>query len=93
MRQTIWLLAVWCCLFATTADAGRPEIAHIHPDYPTTGPRVMTGEGFPANAAQLEVLCWRPPESKEEVEAGLQAWAQGQPPAWPDEPPKDVPSY
>jgi len=38
----------------------------------------------------LEVLCWRPEESKDEVEAGLQAWVRGQPPAWPVDPPKDV---
>jgi hypothetical protein len=90
MRQTIPFLAMCCGLAAATAEAGRPEIAYVHPDYPTAGPRVITGEGFPASAAQLEVLGWRPPESKEEVEAGLQAWAQGQPPAWPAEPPKDA---
>ena len=81
-----WLLL----LAATTAWANPPEVSYIHPDYPTAGPRVITGEGFPTVGSHLEVLCWRPPESKEEVEAGLQAWAQGQPPSWPSKPPEDA---
>ncbi len=90
--HTIRFLAGWLLLSAATAAwAGPPEISYVHPDYPTAGPRVITGEGLlPADGSQLEVLCWRPPESKEEVEAGLQAWAQGKPPPWPAEPPKDA---
>jgi hypothetical protein len=91
MHHTIRFVAGWLSLAAVvTAWAGPPEISYVHPDYPTAGPRVVTGEGFPADGSQLEVLCWRPPESKEETEAGLQAWAQGQPPTWPAEPPKEA---
>ena len=85
------LTTVWVTVFATAvATAEPPEIAHVHPDYPTAGPRIVTGEGFPP-AAELDVRpCWRPPESKEEVEAGLEAWRRGTPPAWPVEPPSDA---
>ncbi len=81
-----WLMLVT----ASTAWANPPEVSYVHPDYPTAGPRVITGEGFPSVASQLEVLCWCPPESKDEVESGLRAWTQGQPPLWPAEPPKDT---
>jgi hypothetical protein len=90
MRLSL-LVALGLLMRAITAWAGPPEISYVHPDYPTAGPRVVTGEGFlPADGVQLDVLCWRPSESKEDVEAGLQAWAQGQPPTWPAEPPEDA---
>ena len=42
------LTTVWVTVFATAvATAEPPEIAHVHPDYPTAGPRIVTGEGFP----------------------------------------------
>ena len=88
MRFVVGLLLL---VASTAAWAGPPEIAYVHPDYPTAGPRVITGEGFPADGSQLEVRCWRPPETKEEVAAGLDAWAHGQPPTWPAEPPQDAP--
>lgn len=88
-RIACWLAG---CLgwFAATAAGAGPEIAYVHPDYPTAGPRVITGEGFPPEGSQLEVRCWRPPESKAEVDAGLEAWTRGQPPTWPAEPPQDA---
>jgi hypothetical protein len=90
-RQIVPFLAGWLLLVtATTAWANPPEVSYLHPDYPTAGPRVIIGEGFPSVGSQLEVFCWHPPESKAEVEAGLQAWAQGQLPSWPAEPPKDA---
>ena len=92
MIHPVRLATGWLSLVAATAAwAAPPEISYVHPDYPTAGPRVLTGEGFlPADGTPLEVLCWRPPESDDEVEAGLKAWVQGQPPSWPAEPPKDA---
>ena len=88
---TLRFVAGWISLVATTAAcADPPAVSYVHPDYPTTGPRIVTGERFPADGAQLEVLCWSPPNSREEVETGLQAWGDGPPPAWPAEPPHDA---
>jgi len=86
----ITVAMIMTALCTDPALASTPEVSYIHPDYPTSGPRVITGEGFPDLGSQLEVLCWRPPESKEEVEVGLQAWVKGEPPPWPVLPPDET---
>ena len=52
MIHSVLLTASWLSLVAATAAQARPpEICHVHPDYPTAGPRVVTGEGNEAAAA------------------------------------------
>lgn len=42
-----------------------PEISNIYPDFPSTGPHIITGENF--SESDLEVWTWNPPSSEEDI--------------------------
>jgi hypothetical protein len=49
---------------AWAAPGLAPEIAHVFPDFPTEGPRIITGENF--DPKKTEVLIWTPADLKAE---------------------------
>jgi hypothetical protein len=66
------LLLVWISLglslagrsgLAAESDAAAPEIAHVFPDFPHDGPRIITGENF--ELGKTELWLWTPPAVNE----------------------------